>query len=113
MTRNVQCMHFLSTIKPQLVTKEKPCEYSTRVREPTKDNYLKLTRVIRSLCATVYLPLIIGWDESGTLLWSIDTSFAVHNDMRSHTGAMLTFGRGTVFLLSNKQKVNSTSSTVA
>ena len=33
--------------------------------------------------------------------------------MRSHTGAMLTFGRGAVFLLSNKQKVNSTSSTVA
>ena len=33
--------------------------------------------------------------------------------MRSHTGAMLKFGRGAVFSLSNKQKVNSTSSTVA
>ena len=33
--------------------------------------------------------------------------------MRSHTGAMLTFGKGAVFSLSNKQKVNSTSSTVA
>ena len=33
--------------------------------------------------------------------------------MRSHTGAMLTFGRGAVFSLSNKQKVNTTSSTVA
>ena len=33
--------------------------------------------------------------------------------MRSHTGEMLTFGRGTVFSLSNKQKVNSTSSTIA
>ena len=32
--------------------------------------------------------------------------------MRSHTGAMLTFGKGAVFSLSNKQKVNSTSSTV-
>ena len=32
--------------------------------------------------------------------------------MPCHTGAMLTFGRGAVFLLSNKQKVNSTSSTV-
>ena len=33
--------------------------------------------------------------------------------MRSHTGAMLTFGRGAVFSMSNKQKVNLTSSTVA
>ena len=85
----------------------------TRVRKPTKDNYLKLARVIQYLRATVYLPLIIGWDESETLLWSINASFTVHNDMRSHMGAMLTFGRGAVFSLSNKQKVNSTSSTVA
>ena len=33
--------------------------------------------------------------------------------MRSQTGAMLIFGRGTVFLISNKQKVNSISSTIA
>lgn len=33
--------------------------------------------------------------------------------MRSHMGAMLTFGKGAVFSLSNKRKVNSTSSTVA
>ena len=57
----------------------------TRVREPSEDDYLKLTRVIRYLRNTVHLPLIVGWDASGTLLWSIDASFAVHNDMRSHT----------------------------
>ena len=85
----------------------------TRVREPTEDDYLKLTRGIRYLCNTVLLPLIIGWDASWMLLWSIDASFAVHNDMRSHTRAILTFGRGVLFSLSNKQKVNSTSSTVA
>ena len=85
----------------------------TRVREPTKDDYLKKARVIRYLCATVHLPLVIGWDDSGTLLWSIDASFAIQNDMRSHTGTILTFGRGAVFSLSNKQKVNSISFTVA
>ena len=47
------------------------------------------------------------------LIWSIDASFVVHNNMHSHTGVMLTFGRGAVFSLSNKQKVNSTNSTVA
>ena len=57
--------------------------------------------------------MIIGCDAAGTLFWSIDASFAVHNDMYSHTGAILTFGRGAVFSLSNKQKVNLISSTVA
>ena len=84
----------------------------TRIREPPEDNYLKLTRVIRYLRDTVHLPLIIRWDEPGTLLWSINASFAVHIDMRSLTEAMLTFERGAVFSLSNKQKVNLTSSSV-
>ena len=53
----------------------------TRVREPNEDDYLKLARVIQYLRKTVHLPLIIGWDASGTLLWNIDASFAVHNDM--------------------------------
>ena len=40
----------------------------TRVREPTEDDYTKLMRVINYLRATVYLPLIIGWDDSGTFV---------------------------------------------
>ena len=74
---------------------------------------MKLTSVTRYLRVTVYLPLVIGWDDFGTLLLSIDASFAVHNNMRCHTGAMLTFGKEAVFSMSNKHKVNSTSSTVA
>ena len=85
----------------------------TKAREQTEDDYLKLARVICYLCTTVHLPLVIGWDDTGELLWSINASFAVHNDMRSHTGAMLTFGKEASFSLSNKQKVNSFSSTVA
>ena len=74
----------------------------TRLRKPTKDDYLKLARVIQYLCATVHLPLVIGWDDSRTLMWRIDVSFAVHNNMRSRTRAMLTFRRGAVFSLLNK-----------
>ena len=85
----------------------------TRVRKPTIDDYVKLTRVIMYLRATVHLPLIIGPNKSGTLLWSIDALFAVYNNMHSHKGAMMIYVKGDVFSLSNKQKVNSTSSTVA
>ena len=42
-----------------------PC---TRVHEPTKDDYLKLARVIQYLHATVHLPCVIEWDDYGTLL---------------------------------------------
>ena len=40
-------------------------------------------------------------------------SFAVHKDMRSHTGAMLTLGTGALLSLSCKQKINTKSSTEA
>ena len=40
----------------------------TRVQEPSKDDYRKLSRVIKYLRATVHHPLVIGWDESDILL---------------------------------------------
>ena len=45
--------------------------------------------------------------------WFIDAAFEVHKDMRSHTGAYMTFGRGLMNGASNKQKINTTSSTEA
>lgn len=74
---------------------------------------MELTRVINYLRGTVNLLLVIGWDKSNTLLWSIGILFEVHNDMRSHTNAMLTFGKGVMFSMSNKHKVFSTTLTVA
>ena len=65
----------------------------TRVQEPTIDNYERRTRAIKYLRTTVHLLLVIGSDESSILLWSINTSFAVRNNMRNHTGTMLTFGK--------------------
>ncbi len=45
--------------------------------------------------------------------WFIDGAFAVHDDMRSHSGSYMTFGRGMMNGSSNKQKLNTTSSTEA
>jgi hypothetical protein len=46
-------------------------------------------------------------------LWSVDASFAIHNDMRSHTGAVLSLGQGAMMSMSSKQKINTKSSTKA
>ena len=40
-----------------------------------------------------------------------DCVFAVHLDMRSHTGAYITFGKGMVDGSAKTQKINTTSST--
>ena len=45
--------------------------------------------------------------------WFIDGVFAVHPDMKSHTGVYMTFGKEIVDGSANTQKINTTSSTEA
>ncbi|VEU43169.1 unnamed protein product, partial [Pseudo-nitzschia multistriata] len=85
----------------------------TRVASPGEDDWKKLRRVMGYLRSTAFVPLVLGWDGSGQANWYVDASFAVHTDMKSHTGAMLTFGQGAVMAMSTKQKLNTKSSTEA
>ena len=48
-----------------------------------------------------------------SLQWYIDGSFAVHPDFRSHTGMVMTMGKGGIINNSRKQKLNTYSSTTA
>ena len=57
-----------------------------RVKEPNTGDWTKLGRVIRYVRSTIHLPLVLGSDGSGNMIWSIDAAFGVHMDMRSHTG---------------------------
>ena len=85
----------------------------TRVREPDEDDYKKLARVIKYLRRTKFLRLTMEATHLDQNHWFIDGAFAVHEDMRSHTGSFMTFGRGMVQGNSTKQKINTTSSTEA
>ena len=85
----------------------------TRVKDPDVDDWKKLKRVLGYIKDTIFLPLTIGWDGTGNIYWYVDASFAVHNNMRSHTGAMMTFGTGAALSMSTKQKINTKSSTEA
>jgi hypothetical protein len=85
----------------------------TRVKNPNQSVYRKLARVIKYLRLTIFIPLILGWDGTGHLTWSVDTLFAVHKDTRSHTGAVLSLGQGTLMSMTLKQKINTKSSTEA
>ena len=45
--------------------------------------------------------------------WWVDASFATHHDMKSHTGGLMTLGKGAVYATSRRQKINTRSSTEA
>jgi hypothetical protein len=84
---------------------------TTRVREPDVDDWRKLEHLIEYFKSTTDMPLILGADNSGVLNWYVDASFAVHSNMRGHTGGGLTLGKGFPIASSTKQKLNTRSST--
>ena len=57
--------------------------------------------------------LTLSADNLSVIKWYVDASFAVHEDYKSHTGAVMTFGGGAVQSMSKKQKLNTKSSTEA
>ena len=84
-----------------------------RVKCPVTGDWKKLGRLVRYVRATIHLPLIVGTDGTGNMVWSIDASFAVHMDMKSHTGYSMTMGTGCLISGSSSQKINTRSSTEA
>ena len=86
---------------------------TTRVRNPDKDDWRKLVHLMKYLRGTRTLPLTLRADGSGILKWYVDASFAVHPNMRGHSGGGLSLGQGFPIVSSTKQKLNTRSSTEA
>jgi hypothetical protein len=84
---------------------------TTRLREPDKDDWTKLVHLMRYIRGTRTMPLILSANGSGILKWWVDASFAVHPNMRGHSGGGLSLGRGFPIVISTKQKLNTRSST--
>ena len=84
---------------------------STRVRAPDKDDWEKLRHLMEYLRRDHTRPLVLGAKNNGLLMWYVDASFAVHPNMRGHTGGGMTMGNGFPIAVSTKQKLNTRSST--
>lgn len=84
-----------------------------RVKAPDMDDYKKLRRVMQYLRGTLDMPLTLEADDTHVVKWWIDASFAVHPDMKSHTGGMMSLGKGAVYGTSTGQKLVTRSSTEA
>ena len=87
-----------------------PC---TRVKSLDIDDYKKLGRCLSYVRVTKELPLTLEALNMSVIHWWIDTSFTVHDNYKSHTGACLSFSRGCPVNISSKQKINMRSSTEA
>jgi hypothetical protein len=67
-------------------------------------------RVMKYLNGTREENLALSTDDLQVVKWYVDASFAVHPDFKSHTGAMMTLGKGTMQSIARKQKMNVQSS---
>lgn len=82
-----------------------------RVQEPDKDDWHKLCHLMKYIRGTKKLPLRLSANGSGILKWWVDASFAVHPNMRRHSGGGLSLGKRFPIMSSTKQKLNTSSST--
>ena len=82
-----------------------------RVHGPDKDDWKKLIRMLKYLNGTRDLVLKLKAYGTNIVKWWVDGSFAVHPNMRSHTGGTMSMGTGSISSLSMKQKMNTQSST--
>ncbi len=86
----------------------------TRVACGTEQDWSKLKRVLEHLNGSLdeFLRLLGADDIRKMKTWA-DASCAVHKDMESHTGGVVSFGQGAAMSKSSKHKLNVKSSAEA
>mmetsp|Transcript_17293 Transcript_17293/g.46163 ORF Transcript_17293/g.46163 Transcript_17293/m.46163 type:complete len:173 (+) Transcript_17293:755-1273(+) len=85
----------------------------SRTQSPTEQDLKKLRKILGYLRGTPNLGLILGADDTLFVRLSVDASYGVHADGKSHTGACVTLGRGATHATSTKQKIVTKASTEA
>jgi hypothetical protein len=85
--------------------------FLTRVQCATQQDWLKLQRLLKYLNATRSVGTILKCTHLKQVRAHVDASFAVHEDMKSHTGVWITLGLGGFYVRSTKQRLMTKSST--
>jgi len=85
-----------------------------RVTHPDVDDMKNPKRVMMYLQLKKYLPITIEANgDIHVIKWWIDGSYGVHPNMKIHTGATISLGKGSIYSSSTMQKFNTKSSTEA
>jgi hypothetical protein len=83
------------------------------VRARDEGDWGKLKRLLGYLKGTLHMPLILSADSLTLSRWWVDAAYAIHHDMKGHTGAGMSFGQGMALSYSWKQKIMTKNSTEA
>jgi hypothetical protein len=84
---------------------------SRRWGKVTAEDRGKLERVLMYLNSWPDLKMTLACEDELRVYGYVDASFAVHNDMKSHTGGIISLGKGSVHVSSKKQQLMTKSST--
>jgi histone deacetylase 1/2 len=82
-----------------------------RVQQPNEQDYSKLERVIKYLRGSSSMGIILKPDKILHIIAWIDASHAVHGDHKSHSGTIISLGKGPIYQKSGTQRINTKSST--
>jgi hypothetical protein len=74
------------------------------VKSPNENDWLKLKRLIGFLKSTEQDVLTLEANNYGKITWHLDAAFGVHNDYKSHTGAIMTLGKGCIQSISTNAR---------
>ena len=103
-----QTLYLSKRVRPDLLTSVS--FLTKRVLCAQQDDWTKLVRLIQYIRHTNYMGIVLEGTSLSVLAW-IDSSFAVHVNMRGHTGVVVGVGIGPIYCRSVTQKLNTTSST--
>ena len=82
-----------------------------RASKSDTQDWGKLRRVNGFLKVTIDDCRVIGATTLTEIFTFVDLAYAVHPDMKSHTGGLMSFGLGTIHAKSKTSKINVKSST--
>ena len=82
----------------------------SRVDKSTEQDWIKLERLLHYLHGTINLTRRLGINYNIMLRNWVDASYGAHQDMKGHTGGIMSGGIGILHHKSSKQKINTKSS---
>ena len=109
--RTMQLLYLCKCVWPDV---QLPIVYlTTRVQNPTCADYKKLQKTVKYLYMNRHLPRTRESKNLSVIKCYIDALFAVRDNIRSHTGGIMTMNKGCVYGASLRQRLNNKSSTEA
>jgi hypothetical protein len=100
-------LYLAKRVRPDILT---PVAFlTTRVSNPTFEDWKKMNRVLKYLNSTKDFGVRIKPGKDICIEAYVDASYAPHKDAKSHTGSVIVFGQGPIYTRSVKQKIVSKS----